>query len=103
MCAEKSGLANATACQNGNEPINIEISIDINDIYDGALKVLKRVKPFWPINNVKFKVRSTDDSAYLLCDDSVYLLLEEWKNITCLLTICANVSKSRIEFLSHPK
>lgn len=57
MCAEKSGLANATASQNGNEPMNIEIAIDINDIYDGALKVLKRVKPFWPINNVKFKVR----------------------------------------------
>lgn len=43
-----------TNCQ--NDPMHVAVTIDINDIYDGALKVLKRIKPFWPINNVQFKV-----------------------------------------------
>lgn len=61
MCADHNLQPSAAAAlaathQNGIEPINIQITIDIADIYDGALQVLKRVKPFWPINNVKFKV-----------------------------------------------
>lgn len=62
MCADRPSTAAAAAAvaaashQNGADPMNIQITIDITDIYDGALKVLKRVKPFWPTNNVKFKV-----------------------------------------------
>lgn len=42
------------SCQ--DDPIYVDVTIDINDIGDGALKVLKHIKPFWPINDVQFKV-----------------------------------------------
>lgn len=59
MCADQNRITESISnrqenCQ--NDPMHVAITIDINDIYDGALKVLKRIKPFWPINNVQFKV-----------------------------------------------
>lgn len=58
MCADKNSSNHLANGENEFSPLNVAITIDINDIYDGALKILKRVKPFWPINNVKFKVRN---------------------------------------------
>lgn len=58
MCADKNSSNHLANGENECNPLNVAITIDINDIYDGALKILKRVKPFWPINNVKFKVRN---------------------------------------------
>lgn len=59
MCADQNHLPNSipNCRKNGqSDPICVAVNIDINDIYDGALKVLKSIKPFWPINNVQFKV-----------------------------------------------
>lgn len=59
MCADQNRLPNSipNCRKNGqNDPICVAVNIDINDIYEGALKVLKSIKPFWPINNVQFKV-----------------------------------------------
>lgn len=61
MCADQNRISETNTnrqeiCQ--SDPIHVAVTIDINDIYDGALKVLKRIKPFWPINNVQFKVGS---------------------------------------------
>lgn len=61
MCADQNRITESIS--NGqeicpNDPLHIAVTIDINEIYDGALKVLKRIKPFWPINNVQFKVGS---------------------------------------------
>lgn len=62
--AEECDLENAlTNGKHDNCPLNVDVTIDINDIYDGALKVLKRIRPFWPVNNIKFKV-GLFDSIY---------------------------------------
>lgn len=61
MCADQNRMPGSISSrqENGhNDPIHVAVTIDMNDIYDGALKVLKRIKPFWPINNVQFKVGS---------------------------------------------
>lgn len=58
MCADQNlahRLENGKN-DNTNGPLSVAVTIDINDIYDGALKVLKLIRPFWPIDNVKFKV-----------------------------------------------
>lgn len=62
MCADRiSGSISNQHLQNGqNDPICVAVTVDINDIFDGALKVLKHIKPFWPINNVQFKVGSKE-------------------------------------------
>lgn len=36
--------------------VKLDISIDLNDINDGALQVIKSVKPLWTINGIRFKV-----------------------------------------------
>lgn len=58
MCADRNLAHRFGNGKNdyANGPLNVAVTIDINDIYDGALKVLKRIRPFWPLNNVKFKV-----------------------------------------------
>lgn len=58
MCADRNSVHRVGNGKNDyeNGPLNVAVTIDINDIYDGALKVLKRIRPFWPLNNVKFKV-----------------------------------------------
>lgn len=61
MCADRNRLSGSISkrLENGqNDPICVAVSIDINDITDGALKVLKHIKPFWPLNNVQYKVGS---------------------------------------------
>lgn len=59
MCADQNRIPGSLSnnLENGqNDPINVAVTIDIDDISDGAMKVLKHIKPFWSINNVKFKV-----------------------------------------------
>lgn len=68
MSANQNRLPDSIAncLKNGqNDPICVAVNIDITDIYDGALKVLKAIKPFWPINNVQFKVGSTNQQLVL--------------------------------------
>lgn len=68
MCADQNRVPGTISknLENGqNDPIYVPVTIDIDDIYDGALKVLKRIKPFWPINNVQFKVGSTNQQLVL--------------------------------------
>lgn len=54
--AKDYGMEKTVNGKHGNSPLNVAVTIDINDIYDGSLKVLKRIRPFWPISNIKFKV-----------------------------------------------
>ncbi|XP_055322722.1 ethanolamine kinase [Sitodiplosis mosellana] len=59
MCSDQNHITGSISnhLENGqNDPICVAVTIDINDISDGALKVLKQIKPFWPINNVQFKI-----------------------------------------------
>lgn len=57
MCADQLTGSIPNQIENGpNDPIHVAVTIDINDISDGPLKVLKCIKPFWPINNVQNKV-----------------------------------------------
>lgn len=58
MCADHNRISGSISNGQNDDPINVAVTIDMNDIYEGALKVLKRIKPFWPINNVQFKVGS---------------------------------------------
>lgn len=63
MCADGNRITGSISkrYENGqNDPIHVAVIIDINDIYDGALKVVKCIKPFWPINNVQYKVGQTN-------------------------------------------
>lgn len=39
-----------------DKTVKLDISIDLNDINDGALQVIKSVKPLWTINKIRFKV-----------------------------------------------
>lgn len=36
--------------------IKLNISIDINNINDGALNVIKIIRPEWIVDNIRFKV-----------------------------------------------
>lgn len=68
MSADQNRLPDSIAncLKNGqNDPICVAVNIDITDIYDGALKVLKAIKPFWPINNVQFKVGPTNQHNFV--------------------------------------
>lgn len=71
MCADRTRITGSISnghLENGqNDPICVAVNIDINDISDGALKVLKQIKPFWPINNVQFKVRYQTHAFDPLC------------------------------------
>lgn len=63
MCAAQNPISRRL--ENGQtDTISVAVTIDINDIYDGALKVLKRIKPFWPINNIQFKVWLSVDMLF---------------------------------------
>lgn len=37
---------------------HLNITIDENEIVDGAKEVIKRIRPTWPLNNLHFKVKS---------------------------------------------
>lgn len=40
-----------------DKTVKLDISIDLNDdLNDGALQVIKSVKPLWTINEIRFKV-----------------------------------------------
>lgn len=61
MCADHNRISETISNGQGicqSVPVHVPVTIDIDDIYNGVLKVLKRIKPFWPINNVQFKVGS---------------------------------------------
>lgn len=44
----------------------VPIKIEENNLYDGILKLLAVLRPGWPSDNIKFKVRVTRQ-GYLLC------------------------------------
>lgn len=49
--------------QISSDTVTLGITIDIADIYDGALQVIKRIKPLWIINNIQFKVSKLSGSV----------------------------------------
>lgn len=82
MCADQNRVPGtiSNSLENGqNDPIHVAVTIDIDDIYDGALKVVKRIKPFWPINNVQFKVRSNTIPLILFIFNFFYSFIVQFQ------------------------
>lgn len=49
-------ISRSNGHQNGNDTLSLSYTIDINDIFDGALHVIQHIKPLWAIDDIKFKV-----------------------------------------------
>lgn len=97
MCADQNRMPGSISSrqENGhNDPIHVAVTIDMNDIYDGALKVLKRIKPFWPINNVQFKVGSKPFKP-------PHYTFDPPKNLVLCLCVCFFFARVCCYYLTH--
>lgn len=36
---------------------HLDIVVEENEIVDGAKKIIKKIRPTWPLNNLHFKVK----------------------------------------------
>lgn len=52
---EKSNYQNSSPKSN-DEIVTIPLTIDENDVFEGARKILKIIRPTWNDDNIKFKV-----------------------------------------------
>lgn len=87
--AKKRDLNN---CENNNTLV-LDVTVDINDICDGALQVIKRIRPLWKINDIKFKVcvsylKTATNRDTPLSDERSALLSSSFCSFCVLFTLC---------------